>query len=512
MLMPGFLRPRTHVPVRKASMRDGWVTVQTALGLGVLIILFLHADTVRQAVSVWNRSETYSMGWVVLPTLGYLLWHSRERISVRQPVGSIFGVMLAVLFSIAWLAADLMNIAEGRQLALIAILWAVVLAAVGWNAFVVLIPFLALLVFLVPSGGFLLAPLKHITVGFIGILGAIPGMPIATEGFAVYVDSQRYVVIDDCAGLPYLLLGLFLGLTLALLNFRTWWKIALLVVVGGALAILANGLRVVSIVAYDYLTGSELDFEGHVYFGWIANGIGFLVLFLLFSRLAPERETPLWQAVPPGDRVRTSRAVGLLVLALLPVTVVPTVATAVANVAIPPVRVGLPSGLVGWQQQPGTSDWQPGSHHAAAVDSLAHYAKQGERLTVFMAQAVSHKGKVSGGGIDLVGGDRWMRSRQETRSVCPDERCLDVIHLTLVLRDSTRVRHVYTLYALGSESTVSPLLLRLGRAWARLRGQSQAVRLLAIASDNASGLGDAEVGVLLQHLLGHTSPAGPAGT
>lgn len=495
------------MPDEAVDLGYGWATVQIALGLVLSSILVVHAETVLQAVSVWNRSETYSIGWVVLPTLGYLLWHNRERIAMRPPVGSVFGVLLAILFSVVWLAADLMHIAEGRQLALIAMLCAVVLAAVGWNAFVVLMPFLALLVFLVPTGGFLLDPLKHLTVAFIGILGAVPGMPIETEGFAVFVDSQRYVVIDDCAGLPYLLLGLFLGLTLALLNFRTWWKIALLVLLGGVLAVLANGLRVVSIVAYDYLTGSELDFTGHVYFGWIANGLGFLALFIAFSRLPPEKGATRRWSERTGYRRRTARAVGLLFLALLPIAAVPMVATAVSDGPTSQARISLPAELAGWRQQPGVTDWQPRTDQTAVVDSLVHYGSAGEGPAVYLLQATSPQGKVSGGGIDLVGDDRWMRSHQEQLSLCGDSRCLDVTHLTLVLRDSQRVRHIYSLYAIAGHTTLSPLELRLRRAWARIRGKPQVARLIAIASDDRVGLSDRQVVMLMQQLLGQPSPA-----
>ena len=485
-------------------MRNGWQIVHVSLGLGLLAVLIFHVETVGQAVSVWNRSATYSLGWIVLPTLGYL---NRRRIAARQPVGSVAGVALAVLFSVAWLTADLMNVAEGRQLALVASLCAVVVAALGWRVFVVLMPFLALLVFLVPTGGFLLTPLKYITVSFIAALGAIPGLPIETNGFAVFVDSQRYVVIDDCAGLPYLLLGLFLGLTLALLNFRTWWKICLFVLLSGVLAIVANGLRVVSIVLYDYMTGSELDFTGHAYIGWVANGLGLLTLFMVFSRLAPEQQGKYsWSAHPAPSAGQTARAVWLLMLALVPVASVPMVADAVSVGPVPYADVGLPTKLGGWARQTGISDWRPASRGKATVDILATYGRQDMNAAIFLVQATSPDGKVSGAAIDLVGDHRWLRSRQQPRTVCIENGCWDVNHLTLVLRDSERVRHIYTLYAVGADTTLSPLMLRMQRAWAHVRGEPQSARMIAIASDTEAGLSDSELGEMLQQLLVLTTP------
>lgn len=497
MLTPDSPAPGAQALARWPGPPLASLGVPAAVAAALLSVLSLHAETVGQAVSVWRSSETYSFAWIVLPTLAYLLWNDRVRVAGLRPVGSVTGVMLAALFSALWLAAELVNVAEGRQLAVLAISYAVILAAVGRQVFVALMPFLALLIFLVPTGGFLLIPLKQITVAFIGALGAVPGLPVETEGFAVFVDAQRYVVVDDCAGLPYLLLGLFLGLTLALLVFRTWWKIAALTLLAGLLAILANGLRVIAIVVYDYLTGSELDLAGHAYFGWIANGLGFVVLLAVFSRLTPEYPSRPHSPDRPARAGRPARALGSLVCALLPVAAAPVFAHALASGPIHYDEALLPADLAGWQQRERRPDWRPASGSEATADSLALYARGDREITVYQAQARSPRGKVSGGVIDLAGDERWMRSGHKQDSACVDGRCLKFTHQTLVLKDSERVRHVYSLYAVGSETTVSPLMLRAIRAWAHTRGKPVSARLIAIASDERTGLASRDVVRLL---------------
>ena len=143
----------------------GWWPLLVAIALGFVAMLIAHSATVAETITTWNRSETYKFAWAVLPTLVYLLWHNRQRLAMLTPSPSASGIVAATACGALWIAGDLLNIAEGRQLALVAAICAVVLAAVGWSVFRALLPFLCLLVFLVPTGRFLLAPLKQIAGG-----------------------------------------------------------------------------------------------------------------------------------------------------------------------------------------------------------------------------------------------------------------------------------------------------------------------------------------------------------
>ena len=203
-------------------------SVLAALALALAAMLGTHAETVAHAVSVWNSSDTYQIAWVVLPTLAYLIWHHRARFGAAPLTGSALGVLAAGVCAVLWMAGDLMNIAEARHFALVAGICATVYAALGWPFLRMVAPFLTLLVFLVPTGTFLLTPLKYAVIGFAKAFAFLTGIPFENEGFRIYVGAQRYVVIDACAGLPYVLMGLFLGLTLGLLLYRRWWRIAAL--------------------------------------------------------------------------------------------------------------------------------------------------------------------------------------------------------------------------------------------------------------------------------------------
>lgn len=479
-----------------------WGPALAAIGLGLSTILLVHIETVSGAVSTWNSATTYKYAWAVLPTMAYVLWHNRHRLALLTPSGSTLGIFAAALCTLAWTASELSNLAAGRQIALVAAIGAVVLAAVGTRAFLTLAPMLSLLVFLVPSGGILLAPLKDITVSFVRLGAALTGLPFSNEGFAIHIGAQRYVVVDDCAGLPYLLTGLFLGLTLALLIYRSWWKIAALTLLGGGAGVLANGVRVIAIVLYDRLTGSELDLSGHSYFEWPALTLGFGLLFVIFSRLRPE---------PPAAADRSplqTTARGTLKCSLSVLLAVALIAAGPLIWREPPQLVtnttttdSLPTTLSNWTKQDAASDWQPRVHSRAVSTSLATYTKGEQGIAVFVAQASSRRQKVSGGAIDLAGDARWMPGHQRELSVCIGRRCYAGQHFTLLLRDSDRLRHIYAFYVVGTDTTASLLGFRLRRAWARLTGEAAPARLIAIATEKADGLGPAEVGSAVDALM-----------
>lgn len=490
-------------PATPQSAMRRWGPALGAIALGLTTILFVHGETVMAAVSTWSSTSTYKYAWAVIPALAYVLWHNRQHVAGLTPSGGALGVLAAAFCALAWIASDLSNIAVGRQFALVAAIGAVVLAAVGWRIFRALAPMLALLVFLVPSGSALLTPLKSLTVGFARAGAALLALPFSNDGFAIHIGAQRYVVIDDCAGLPYLLTGLFIGLTLALLIYRSWRKIASLTLLGGAAGILANGLRVIGIVLYDGLTGSELDLSQHRYFEWPALILGFAVLFVIYSRLRPEsRAKPEPCHSKTGDKGIGRRFMPVL-LAVALIAAGPLIWRDPAQALTGDAAGGLlPASLSGWTRQDDVAgDWQPRAHSSNVSNALATYTKDRQRIAIFVAQAASRREKVSGGAVEIVGDTAWMPSQQRQLSACGRERCHAGWRLTLLLRDSDRVRHIYAVYAIGSDTTASALEFRFRRAWASLTGAPARARLIAISTERAQGLEPAEIGALFEDLV-----------
>jgi hypothetical protein len=76
----------------------------------VLLLLAIHAPTVREVVFIWGRSGTYKFSWIVAPTFGYLLWYNRGQFSSYQASGSLLGIALALACTPLWIASGISSL------------------------------------------------------------------------------------------------------------------------------------------------------------------------------------------------------------------------------------------------------------------------------------------------------------------------------------------------------------------------------------------------------------------
>jgi len=488
-----------------AQLRQAWRLALMGMVGGIAGLLAAHIDTLAALTRIWATLATYRYNWVILPTLAYLLWVDRQRLTAAMPTASPFGVALAALASLLWIASDLFNVTAGQQFALVTAITAIVLAAVGWRAFWRLAPFLILLILLIPAGDFLITPLKHLTVTVIEGFTTLSGLPFRGEGFTVYIAEQRYLVIDECAGLAFLLIGLFLGAVYALLLHQTPWKIAALTLLGGALGVGANALRVIGIVTVDYLLETKMDLADHSYFQWGALVLTVMLLIALAARLTPEKivaTTASGEAAESAQKPRWRVIVWPLLAAAIAAISPSLVDKASPASATPASGQLLPDRLLGWRRLNTATDWSPTAHSTLASE-VASYDRPGNPVAVFTVVSDSRRGEVSGGSVDLIGDSAWRLALQQHTKACADGSCQTVQHVKLLLRNSDRVRHVYTTHALGNDLIAAPVELRLRRAWATLRGASSPARLLAVATDASQGLNSAELAQILKVLARH---------
>ncbi len=254
---------------------------------GIALTLFALWPTVRGLVTTWSVSDSYRYGWLVVPTLVYLLgWHHRALLLSLVPRPGFAGVLVAALATVLWGVSELMNVDVGRQLALVLALQGVAMAALGWRVYWRLFPMLALLFLAIPSGDILLAPLRRLTLESIVWFADMAGMSPRVDGYVIAIGQGSYIVIDECAGLTFVTLGLFLGYSLGLMLYPSFVKAAALALAGAALAIVSNVVRVNAIVLIDWLRGSHMDLTAHSRFQTFALVLGIVLLFLVFYRLA----------------------------------------------------------------------------------------------------------------------------------------------------------------------------------------------------------------------------------
>ena len=102
----------------------------------------------------------------------------------------------------------MVDVAEGTHFAVVGMMQALLLTALGWRVYKALLFPLLYLWLLVPTAGFLLPPLQSITT-VLAVEGIrLSGIPVFAEGIVVTVPTAVYVIVAGCAGLNFLLASL----------------------------------------------------------------------------------------------------------------------------------------------------------------------------------------------------------------------------------------------------------------------------------------------------------------
>jgi exosortase A len=272
--------PRTD----RAALRPFLLAL--AGGLACMALLF-RAEIVA-AVGVWIDSTAYSHCFLVLPIALWLAWERRDAVRGLRPVPTFWPLLAVVPFGLAWFAAERLGLMEGRQLAVLGMLEALLVALLGWRLARVQAPALIYLVFLVPVGSFLVPTLQHFTAGFIDIGLEALGIPHDVDAFTIEIPEGVFYVAEACAGLRFLIAAVAFGVLYGFVTYRSVGRRLGFLAASIVVPILANGVRALGIVVAGHLIGSaEAAAADHIIYGW---GFFSAVIVLLALAGLPFRE------------------------------------------------------------------------------------------------------------------------------------------------------------------------------------------------------------------------------
>ncbi|WP_426344132.1 exosortase A [Pseudoduganella sp. R-32] len=254
------------------------------VALVMLLPLLVFHETAFSIAQIWERSETFAHGYLILPISLWLVW--RERAALQQlPLQPCWPALLLLAgCGAAWLLADLAEVGIVRQYALAAMLPLTVLAVLGKRIAGALLFPLAFILFAVPVGESLVPPLIDLTANFTVQALRLTGIPVLREGNNFAIPSGNWSVVDACSGLRYLISSITLGCLFAYLSYRTAWRRAAFIVASILVPIAANGVRAYMIVMMGHLSGMTLAVGvDHLIYGWLFFGIVMLLLFWVGS-------------------------------------------------------------------------------------------------------------------------------------------------------------------------------------------------------------------------------------
>jgi exosortase A len=376
------------------SPRSAW-RLPGALTVGVLLILAgLFWPTFHSMIEVWERSETFAHGYLIVPISVWLIWRQRHELARLQPHPDRRGLILLAAAGAGWLLADAGSVNVVAQYAFIFMLIAAVWTLLG-STFVRATFFpLMFLLFAVPVGEFLIQPLMGVTADFTVAMLQATGIPVYREGMFFSIPSGDWSVVEGCSGLRYLIASVTLGVLYAYLTYRSWKRRLLFSIAAIVVPVFANSGRAYMIVMIAHLSDMKLALGvDHYIYGWAFFGLVMLLLFWIGSfwredeQPAPSR--PESAAVPSG-RAAARPILPVAVAALLVAALWPAYAGWLKAGPLPDLPALQVEAQGGWQPAAAFTTWTP--HWVGADRQLRQpYAQAGRTVLLELNYYVTQR-------------------------------------------------------------------------------------------------------------------------
>lgn len=345
------------------SFIESWLAVTTVLLL-MTGGFFLLWPTAESLIAEWEDTDktTYTHGYLIAAICLWLVF--RERRSLRNsPIApSVKAAIGLFIASIAWLVAVRAGIQTLHQLLLPVLLWLAVFAALGLRAARISAFAIGYMLFAIPIWSEFNGLLQNLTTKAVDLMLATTGVNAYVEGNIVHLASGTFEVAGGCSGLHYVIVSLALAALYGEINSDTRRMRLQLLAMAGALAILANWLRVYIIIVAGYLTDMQhyLVRVEHYRFGWVVFAVMMGVFFMVARRfpLSPQ---------PPADAqaARDPRSLGRFSLGAA-LSVIPLAIGPLWNAFMPVRAAELPPGSLfpasiagSSHRAAGAGEWQP---------------------------------------------------------------------------------------------------------------------------------------------------------
>ncbi len=480
--------PASHfTPANVASRRFAWQRHGFILAVAAVVTLAIFARDVDKLVTLWWTSTTFGHCLFIGPVIAWLVWQRRAELAEVSPTAWLPGLTIVAAGSLGWLVGDAAGVALARQLGLVMMLQGLVVTILGPQIARALLFPLAYAFFLVPFGESLEAPLQSVTVAIIMKLLPIVGIPAHVDGVLITIPNGYFEVAEACSGAKFVIAMIAYGILVANVCFVSWPRRIGFVVMGVAVAILANGLRAFGTIYAASLTSvaAATGFD-HIVYGWVFFGVVMAAVLAIGWRWFDRDPDMPWfdpaaLGASPRWHVDPLIAVGL---ALAIVVAAPAMAKSLdARSDMLPPHIDLPV-VPGWQRV-ALSTSAPWAPHYPGADHflIGRYANAaGDMVDVAIAvYASQHEGKeLVGFGIGaLRENDRWVR--------VGDLAPIDGGRLVRITAPGPVERLVATWYRIGDVVTASDKRVKLETLRARLLGGRQRGVAVHLSAEDVPG-------------------------
>jgi exosortase A len=287
-----------------------WKISCSAIWVGLAILIALYWKTAASAVHFWMTSSAYNYAVLIAPISVYFIWEDRAALARMAPAPGVLGLAVTAVFAGGWFLGSVLHINEGQHLGLVGMMEGLFLAVLGWTVSKRLAFPLLYLFLMVPTGDFLLEPLRHLSFAGSVALLEFSGIPVYGENLTIQVPSGSFFVEAGCAGLNFLLTSLALSLVFGKLVYRRISSQILCVATALAIAMIANIVRIYLIIALTEWSHRRIAIaDDHLTFGWGFFAVVMMVTMWLGGKVkerapeAPRVEPATAYAVPSPHRI-----------------------------------------------------------------------------------------------------------------------------------------------------------------------------------------------------------------
>ncbi len=274
-----------------------------AVMTAVLAAVMIYFATARSIVGIWNSSDTFAHGYIILPISLWLIWKRRDALPIEAAAPYWPALVLIVACGFAWLLADLAAVQVVQQYAFVAMLPLTVLAVLGPAVSRAMAFPLMFLLLAVPFGDAFIDPLIEFTADFTVAAVQLTGIPVLRNGTHFELPTGNWSVVEACSGVRYLISSITLGCLYAYLTYRSRVRQAIFILLSIIVPILANGLRAYMIVMIGHYSGMTLAVGvDHLVYGWLFFGVVMFLMFGIGSLWREDRDMPLPSSGQPAAR------------------------------------------------------------------------------------------------------------------------------------------------------------------------------------------------------------------
>jgi EpsI family protein len=345
-----------------------------------------------------------------------------------------------------------------HQMLLPVAIWSAVFAATGWDIARKTLAPVAFLYFAVPIWELTLPVLQLFSVVATENLLSLLGVPAKVSEYTVRIPEGTFQIIEGCSGKRYFMVTLALGTLAGLLNGMRYGRLAVFVAACGALAMLANYIRIVSVIYVGHVTNMQhyIVAVEHRTFGHAVFIVLMAAVILLSRRMAPK-------TLPEAEAASSESAGGFAVpwraavpLVLLMATV--GVTQARTSVAKNQANLGsFPVAADAWQgPMPAGRAWAPVFAEPDGLRQAGYRSSVGSVEVFAAAYAEQRQGRelVHEGNTVLAPG--WTRSWPERTTVLA-KGAAPLASFEARASDGTLWLLAYTFEVGGRRTTSEPL-------------------------------------------------------